>query len=126
MNHFRDITKNMDPYCMTKLELDLFIVIYKNYELDLTKLLSSPSLTTVQEQERDLMLSFMCHFRQIMNRLTIQNADTIIDDLRNLRDSYHDKYEVLVKQYPDINVRPFRTFYEGDVIGYESHQRMNS
>jgi hypothetical protein len=102
-----------------KLCLLLFEKTYDDYITYADNLLTQP-LTLAHEKE--LILFFTEQFERIVSQITPQNEKDILDDLRELRDDCHKKYEALSKIH-QLTLKPFRVIYEGVVLAYESSRR---
>ena len=103
-----------------KLRFDLFCHVYTGFDAYIEKL--REPLTPVQEKERELVSTFTSGFQKIVSRLTSQNTREILDELCELRDDCHEKYEELTKSC-NLSLKPFRVMFDGVVIGDESSRR---
>jgi hypothetical protein len=103
-----------------KLRFDVFCHIYTGFSKYIEKL--REPLTPVQEKERELVSIFTSGFQKITGRLTTQDIGEILDELCELRDDCHEKYEELAQKY-NLSLKPFRVMFDGVVIGDESSRR---
>ena len=99
--HIQKTMKNNE-----KLRFDLFCHVYTGFDAYIEKL--REPLTPVQEKERELVSTFTSGFQKIVSRLTSQNTREILDELCELRDDCHEKYEELTKSCNlSLNTRDF-------------------
>lgn len=103
-----------------KLRFDLFYHVYTGFDTYIEKL--REPLTPVQEKEKRLVSLFKAEFQKIVRRMTPQNIGEILDELCELRDDCHEKYEEMAKRY-NLSLKPFRVMFDGVVIGDESSRR---
>jgi hypothetical protein len=103
-----------------KLRFDVFCHIYAGFSKYIEKL--RHPLTPVQEKEKELVSLFTSGFQKIARRLTTQNIGEILNELCELRDDCHEKYEEMAKSY-NLSLKPFRVMFDGVVIGDESSRR---
>lgn len=113
--HLRNITKTMNPYCRVKIRFNLFLSIYSTFSKHALKASST-------KDEKDLIYFFETQFQQIILKLTTQNVEEILDELCELRDDCHEKYEEIAKM-SELTMEPFRIICDGDAIGGESSRR---
>lgn len=103
-----------------KLRFDVFCHIYTGFSKYIEKL--REPLTSAQEKERELVSTFTSGFQNIAKRLTRRNIGEILDELCELRDDCHEKYEEMAKRY-NLSLKPFRVMFDRVVIGDESSRR---
>lgn len=117
MNEYTNTMNNLIPYSEEHGCLNMFLILYRKINEDLTKHLT--------KGEKELLSFFNTRFQLICERMTNENTAETLDDFRELRDDCHEQYEILKKGdgCGDINIRPFRIIASGEVIGFESSRR---